>query len=106
MSNSKKAIKNGIYGSFSQIFIFALKFFKRRFFVLYLSLEFLGIESLFGNLFTLFNVSELGISLIICYQLYKAFANDDKDEINKLMSIYKVFYFIIGTFILLFAIYN
>ena len=100
MSNTKNAIKNGIYGSFSQIIIFVLKFIERRFFVLYLSIEYLGLKSLFGNIFSLLSVSELGISSVICYQLYIAIASDDKEEINKLMSIYKLFYVIIGLFIL------
>lgn len=99
MSNTKSAIKNGIYGSASQILIFVLKFIERRFFVLYLSIEYLGLKSLFGNIFSLLSVSELGISSIICYQLYSAIAKDDKEEINKLMSIYRLFYVIIGLFI-------
>ena len=100
MSNSKKAIKNGIYGTITQIIIFLLKFIERRFFVLYLSIEYLGFKSLFGNVFALFSVSELGISSIICYQLYGAIAKNDKNEINKLMSIYRLFYTIIGIFVL------
>lgn len=104
MSNSKKAIKNGIFSLYAQIVMYILRFFNRRIFVMVLSTEFLGYRGLFGDVFTLLNVTELGIGSVVIYKLYKELAQENIDRINKLMSIYRFLYHIIGTTIFLLGV--
>ena len=96
MSNAKKAIKNGIYGMVGQTILYIVKFIDRRIFLRFLSIELLGYNSLFSDIFNLLSVAELGISSVIVYNLYKAFATNNKGEINILMSIYKHVYRLVG----------
>lgn len=73
----------------------------RTLFVKYLPLEFLGYEGLFGNIFAVLSLADLGINTLITYRLYPAFAERNEDEISRLMAIYKYIFRIIGFVVLL-----
>ena len=96
MSNFSKTAKNGIYGFIGQLILYLFKFIDRRVFLQFLNVELLGYRSLFGDIFSLLSLAELGIGSIIVYNLYKEFANHNESNINKLMSIYRYIYSIIG----------
>lgn len=77
-----------------------LKFFVRTAFINNLSLEYLGINSLFGNLLSLLSLAELGIGPAIVYSLYEPLALNDKSKTRAIMRLFKKAYIIIGLIIL------
>ena len=64
----------------------------RRIFMQELSPEFLGYDGLFGNVFTLFSMSDLGISALISYRLYALFAEENYNKIGELIGAYGQIY--------------
>lgn len=99
--NSEKTIKNSIISVLAQILTLILQFINRRVFVIFLDIEFLGYQSLFGNIFTLLSVAELGIGNIISFHLYKEIVDKNEEEIGKLMYLYKWIYRIIAIVVLI-----
>lgn len=95
-SNSNKLVKNSLISVMAQAILLLLQFINRRVFVEVLSLDYLGYQSVFCNIFNLLSVAELGIGNIISYQLYRELNNNNKEEIIKLMEIYKYVYRIIA----------
>lgn len=98
--NSEKTLKNSVISVIAQILTLVIQFINRRIFIIFLDIEFLGYQSLFGNVFSLLSVAELGIGNIISFHLYKEIANDNKEEIGKLMYLYKWVYRIIAAVVL------
>ena len=99
-SNSVKTLRNSAIAFIAQIISFLLVFINRKVFLAFLSLEYLGYQSLFSNVFTLLSVAELGVGQAISYRLYKQIVNKNYDEIGRLMYVYKVVYRVIAAFVL------
>lgn len=96
-----KVLKNGAYAIFAYFLTAIMAILVRKLFVLCLPVEFLGYEGLFGNIFSLLALADFGVESLIKYRMYSAFAANDKDEICKLMAIYKMIYRFVGIFILI-----
>ncbi len=94
--NSTKTLKNSVISVIAQILTLLLQFINRRVFVMFLDIEYLGYQSVFGNIFSLLSVAELGIGGIISFHLYRELVTDNKEEIGKLMTLYKWVYRIIA----------
>ena len=94
--NSSKTLKNSIISVIGQILTLLLQFINRRIFVMFLDIEYLGYQSVFGNIFSILSVAELGIGGIISFHLYREIVTDNKQEIGKLMYLYKWIYRIIA----------
>lgn len=94
--NSTKTLKNSIISVFGQIMTLLLQFINRRVFVMFLDIEYLGYHSVFGNIFSILSVAELGIGGIISFHLYREIVTRNKQEIGKLMYLYKWVYRIIA----------
>lgn len=97
-------LRNSFYSISTFIFISLLGIIVRKFFVQYLPIELLGLEGLFANIITLLSLAELGITNVISYGLYREIANDNKEEINILMNIYRYIYMIIGSIVFVISI--
>ena len=80
-------------------FTAGITFLLRKVFLNTLTVELLGYEGLFGNLFSILSLANLGINSLILYRLFPAFAKRDNKQISQLMSIYRVLYRYIGLFI-------
>lgn len=93
-------IKNSAYAIFSYLLLAMLALLVRKVFLNSLPLELLGYEGLFGNVFALLALADLGIESLILYRLFPAFAQNNKNEINKTMAVYKLLYKYIGIAIL------
>lgn len=100
ISNTEKTLKNSTISVFAQIITLLLQFINRRIFIIFLDIEYLGYQTLFGNVFSLLSVAELGIGNIIAFHLYKEIAEDNKEEIGKLMYLYKWLYRIVAMIVL------
>ncbi len=94
--NLKKTLKNSIISVIGQILTLFLQFVNRRVFVVFLDIEYLGYQSVFGNVFSILSVAELGIGGIISFHLYREIVTDNRQEIGKLMYLYKWVYRIIA----------
>ena len=87
MNNSgrvKSSKKNIIYGIICLIVNTLLTFISRTLFIKILSAEYLGVNGLFSNIFSLLSLSELGLSSAAVYSLYKPIAEDNKKKVNQL----------------------
>lgn len=89
---SAKTLKNSIISVIGQILTLLLQFINRRVFVMFLDIEYLGYQSVFGNIFSILSVAELGIGGIISFHLYREIVTGNKQEIGKLMYLYKWVY--------------
>ncbi len=78
-----------------------LSFAVRIVFTKTLGQDYLGVESVFVNLISMFSLAELGITLSISFSLYKPLAENDVKKISSLMTLYKKIYQIVGIFILI-----
>ena len=92
MNNTEKTLKNSLISVAAQICTLLLQFINRRVFVIFLDIEYLGYQTLFSNIFSLLSVAELGVGNIIAFQLYKEISNNNRNEIGKLMYLYKCLY--------------
>ena len=95
----KNFLRNSIYAAVSYSFIAVISLLVRRCFVKFLSIDLLGYEGLFGNIFAIFSLADLGMESFITYRLYPAFSNKDYESISRLMSVYKWIYKVVGSFI-------
>ncbi|MFQ7664759.1 MAG: hypothetical protein ACLRJ3_00360 [Thomasclavelia ramosa] len=50
--------------------------------------DYLSCDGLFANVLTILSFSELGIGSAIVYSLYKPIANDDKEQIGRIMNLF------------------
>ena len=76
-----------------------LNFVVRTVFIKILGQQYLGVSGLFDQIFTILSIADLGLGTAISYSLYKPLANNDYDEVSKLMSFYKKMYSYIGVVI-------
>ncbi|MBR3244472.1 MAG: hypothetical protein IKF90_17580 [Parasporobacterium sp.] len=95
-----KTLKNSIYGIISYILLAVLGLLIRKAFLQTLPVEILGYEGLFGNVFSIISLADLGMESVIMYRLFPAFAKEDTQEINKIMAVYKYLYRMVGLIIL------
>ena len=100
----EKTVKNSVISVISQVLILILQFVNRRIFVIFLDIEYLGYQSVFGNIFTILSVAELGIGGIISFHLYREIVIGNTKEIGKLMYLYKWIYRIIAGIIAFFGL--
>lgn len=100
----KKTLKNSVYAIVSFAGIAVLTILVRKCFIQTLGLEALGYEGLFGNIFQLLSLADMGIANMIAYRMYAAFARQDEAEITKLLSVYAKMYRFVGVFIFVISI--
>lgn len=96
LQRTKNATRNIFWGIVYQIVNILLPFVARTLFIKILGEEYLGLNSLFGSILNIINISELGISSAIVYSMYGAIARDDDEAICALMNFYRICYCIIG----------
>ena len=97
IDNSKKSVAVGAAGL---LLGYLLNFVARRVFVLFLSIEYLGLNGLFFNIFSLLTFAELGIGTAITYSLYRPLATGDTEMVKSLMDVVKKTNYIVGSFVL------
>ncbi len=84
LSKSIKNLQAAWMGQFLNVFA---KFVMRRFFVKYISADYLGLDAVFTNIIGLMNLAELGIGSAIFYALYGPLADNDEDRILGVMQL-------------------
>lgn len=97
---SKNSMLNFLTGITGQIIMLLLGFVSRNLFLMFLSIEYLGVSGLFSSLLTMLSLAELGVGNAIIYSLYKPLADKNYEEIKSLMHLFKKVYNIIGIIVL------
>ena len=95
-SRVKNSAKNTFFAALNMFVQLILKFAVRIVFVRFLSVEYLGLNTLFSNILQVLSLAELGVGGAIVYSMYKPVADGDTEKIKSLIGIYKKFYWIIG----------
>ena len=100
MSRLYNSTKSIFFGGLQQFINVLLTFIVRTVFIKYLSVEYLGINSLFSNILTVFSIADLGFGTAILYSMYKPIAEHDEKKLAALMCFYKKIYSIVAIVIL------
>ena len=98
---TKNSLINALVGVGGQVLNMLLQFVTRMFFIRYLSASYLGVDGLFTEVLGMLNLAELGIGSAMIFSMYKPVANDDRDQIARLMNLYKVMYRCVAAFVLI-----
>lgn len=93
---TSKAIRNVAYSVLYYSSLLLLSLILRKVFIQYLDVELLGVEGVLGNLFSLMSLVDVGTGSLITYLLYKAYSEDQRDEVSILMGMYRNMYFLIA----------
>lgn len=96
----KNSIVNLIYIWGSALLIAVLSLVTRRLFLDSLKIDYLGYDGLFSSIFSFLTLSEMGIAGIITYHMYSEIAAENKEQICRLLYMYKLIYKVVGAFVL------
>ena len=88
--------KNFRFGVAAQIVITLLGFVSRTIFIRVLSEDYLGVNGLYASILNVLSLTELGLSDIVVYSLYKPLAEGDEKQLTALMGYYKTIYRVIA----------
>lgn len=99
-SRMKNSVRNIGFGFIYKILALLLPFISRTIIIHYLSIQYVGLTSLFTSILSMLNLAELGVGSAIVFNMYYAVAQDDKNLICALLKFYKKVYQIIGVIIL------
>ena len=80
--------KNFRFGVAAQIVITLLGFVSRTIFIHVLSEDYLGVNGLYASILNVLSLTELGLSDIVVYSLYKPLAEGDEKQLTALMGYY------------------
>lgn len=89
---TKKSFKNIIWGVTGQLGVVGISIVNRSMIAHLLSSEYLGLTGLFGNIFSILNLAELGIGSAMIYALYRPVADENIEEQQQLMNFYRKMY--------------
>jgi len=101
LSRLDNSVRNIKFGTLGLILSYISGFIVRKVFVMFLSLEYLGLSGLFSNVLMMLSLAELGFGTAISYSLYKPLAFGEEHKIQALMNLYRKAYRIIGTLVVL-----
>lgn len=93
--NKRKALINIISSTIFKLLVLIVSIFVRRYLLLNLGEEAVGIFSLFTSIIGVLSIAELGIGTAITFSMYKPIIEEDKDSISSLYFLYKKVYMII-----------
>lgn len=100
ISRKKNASRNLIFSAAAYIINLLLAFGGRTIFLHYLSVEYLGLNSLFSNILTVLSLAELGFGSALVFAMYKPYAENDIQKVRQLLLLYKKLYRLIAIIIL------
>ena len=92
---TNNSIKNSISSFFSYFLVILISFISQRIFINYLGIEYLGLNTVLKNLFSMFNILEFGIGTVILYYLYSSINNKDINQIKSIMNYTKKYYYFV-----------
>lgn len=99
-SRAKKSLLNAKVNLICYFISLLVAFFTRKIFIDHLGADFVGLTGTLQSVLGFLNLAELGISGAISFVLYKPIFNNDKIQINEIISVFGYLYRCIGLFIL------
>lgn len=97
MGRIKSATRNIAFGFIGQAATLILSFTLRTIFIMHLSEDLLGVNSMYSNILSLLNMAELGIGTALNFSLYGPVARGEKEKIKSYMQLYRKAYRVIAT---------
>ena len=106
MSDSRTAnsLKNISFSIFNQLLNVILSFASRTAFIICLNVDYLGISGLFGDIFSMLCLADLGFGTAMTYSMYKPLAEKDFNKLAGLIQFYKKVYRVIAAAITIIGI--
>lgn len=98
-SRVHKSLLNARVGIVYYFIFIVLSFFSRKIFLDCLGPDFLGLSGTLVNILGMLSLAEMGVGAAVAYNLYKPIAQDDKERIEELVSVFGFIYRRIGLFI-------
>lgn len=96
MTHSSKIIRNSVFSILNKIVTILLAFISRKLFIMFLTEELLGLNSLFADLLGLLNLADMGLGVAVQFELYKPIAEKNHEKIGKILNATKRIYNVIG----------
>lgn len=103
-SRLQNSIRNVIFGFLNKIIMIIFPFFIRTIMIHKLGSEYLGLNGLFTSVLQMLSLSELGFGSAMVYSMYKPISEDDSKTLCGLLNLYKKFYYIVGSIIVIVGI--
>ena len=106
MSESRKqyAKKNIRYAFLSKILTLVLAFVSRTVFIWGLGTDFLGLNTVFGDVLNLLSMLDFGFGIAMVYSFYEPLANQNQIKISGLITYYRKVYIMLAVGIALIGI--
>lgn len=92
----ENATRNIIFGFILKVYQIILPFVIRTALIYILGMEYVGLNSLFGSVLQVLNLTELGIGSAMIYSMYKPIIEHDTVKICALLNLYRKYYRVIG----------
>ncbi len=103
-TRTKNSFKNIIYSWFNQLLTIGLSFVSRSVFLYCLSVDYLGIQGLFGDILNMLSLADLGFGTAMTFSMYKPLADKDYKKLAGLTTFYKKVYRVIAIAITLIGV--
>lgn len=100
-SRTKNVARNVAVSLMCQAFNVLIRFVGRTVFIYILGKEYLGVNGLFANIFTMLSFAELGIGGAMTYSMYKPLAEGDTEKLKSIMKLYRKAYFCVGATVII-----
>lgn len=101
LERTRNSERNIIFGTINRLLAYVIPFVIRTLLIRILGTEYLGLNSLFTSVLQVLSLTELGFGTAIVYSMYQSVADDDIQQINKLLNFYRKIYFYVGIIILI-----
>ena len=101
MNRKKTAIINSIVNVGTQMLTFVLSFVLRKLFIIYIGIDYLGINTVLAEGLGMLAITELGFQNVIVFQLYKPLSNGDTEKVSEIITLLKRVYRVVGITILI-----
>ena len=96
MTHSNKIMRNTVFTLANKLLTIFVAFFSRKLFLVFLTEELLGLNSLFTDLLGLLNLADMGLGIAVQFELYKPIAEKDNEKIARILNATKRIYNIVG----------
>ena len=95
-SRKKLSTTNIVFSTISFAVKYFLSFLLRNFVVVYLGVQYLGLNSLFTNILAILSLVEAGFGSALTYAMYKPMADNDYEKVHNILQFYKKIYIIVA----------
>ena len=100
-SRTKNATRNIVFGIVLKVYQIIVPFVIRTIMIYFMGIEYLGLNSFFISVLQVLNLAELGVGSAMVFSMYKPIAKKNNEKICALLKLYKNYYRLIGTIILI-----